>query len=139
MALADSGLEVKVGNNHGPDAEERRKAKKRTTRAVATGTASADDVERRLDGVEDQNDATLDKIPLGKSQVVNEGWDAHGRRNANGLEHALLPEVATPNITSEGKDHNNSENTLNRSIDNTKGESLGVISLPGLDVEGQKS
>jgi hypothetical protein len=47
--------------------------------------------------------------------------------------------VATPNITSEGKDHNNSENALNRSVDNTKGESLGVISLPGLDVEGQKS
>jgi hypothetical protein len=55
------------------------------------------------------------------------------------VEHALLPEVATPNITSEGKDHNNSENALNRSVDNTKGESLGVISLPGLDVEGQKS
>lgn len=44
MVVEDSGLEVEIGNNQGPDAEEGEEAEHGTARSVAVGAAGSDDV-----------------------------------------------------------------------------------------------
>jgi hypothetical protein len=139
MALADLGLEVQIGNNHRPDAEEWHEAEKSTAGTVSTSATSTDDVERRLNGVENQHDAALDKVPLSEGEIVDEGRDADSGRHTNGMKHALLPEMRTADISGKDENQDDCENALDGTVDNTESQSLGVVSLPSLNVEGQES
>lgn len=138
MALADLGLQVEVGNDHGPDRNKGDEAEEGATRAVATGTTDADDVSGGLKGVEGDHDETLDKVPLGKGALVDEGGEAKSLRDTKSAEHALLPEVGAAQVAGEGVDANNNDNAFNRAVDDAEGERLGVVRLPSLNVEGSK-
>lgn len=108
MALADLGLKVEVGDDQSPDAEEGDEAKESTAGTVATGATGTDDVEGGLDRVEDEHNAALNEVPLSEGQVVDEGRNAKVRGHADGLEHALLPEVGTTDEASEDEDADDS-------------------------------
>ncbi|KAI6752941.1 hypothetical protein HG531_005110 [Fusarium graminearum] len=79
------------------------------------------------------------KIPLSEGEIVDERRDANGGRYTNGLEHALLPEVRTADVSCKDENQDNCENALNGTVDNAESQSLGVVGLPGLNVEGQES
>jgi hypothetical protein len=139
MAFANLGLEVQISNDHRPDAEKWHEAEKSTAGTVPTSTASADNIERRLNGVENQHDTALNKVPFSEGKIVDEGRDADSGRHTNGMEHALLPEMCTADIPSKDENQDNCKNAFNGPVDNAERQSLGVVSLPGLNVEGQES
>ena len=120
MAFADLGLEVQISNDHRPDAEEWHEAEKSTARTVSTSTASADDVERRLDSVEDQHNTALNKVPFGEGKIVDERRNTDSGRYTNGMEHALLPEMCTPDIPSKDENQDDCKNALNGPVDNAE-------------------
>ena len=101
--------------------------------------AGSDDVERRLNSVQDQDDGTLDQIPLSKGELIDELGNAHGLGNSNGSEHALLPDVGSAEQAGQGVDNNENQDTFDWAVDDTKSECLGVVFIPGLDVKGQES
>lgn len=138
VVVEDSGLEVKVHEDEGPDGEEGAEAEESTAGTVAPSAASADDVEGGLDGVEHEDDSTLDHVPLSEGHLVDIVGDAHGVRKTNPAEHALLPEVTTAHDAGEDVNKDDGQNTFNGAVDDTEGESLGVVFVPGLNVESEE-
>lgn len=59
--------------------------------------------------------------------------------NTNGAQGALLPDVSASHEARQGKDRGNDEHALDGSIDDAECQSLGVVFVPGLDIEGEKS
>jgi hypothetical protein len=139
MVVEDSGLEPEVGDDEGPDAEEGDETEHGAAGAVAVGAAGADDIAARLVGVEDEDDAALDEVPLGEGEVVDPVGDAHGGGHADDAEHALLPEVGAAHEAGDGEDDDDGDDAFDGAVDDSEGEGLGVVGLPGLDVEGEES
>lgn len=139
MVGANARLKCEIGDDHGPDAEEGHKTEQGVTRSVTLGAASTDDVQRRLNSVEDADNAALDQPPLGEGELIDERGNSDIRGDAKFREHALPPEAAAADKASNGQDGNNGENALNRAVDDTKGEGLGVVGFPCLNVKGKES
>ena len=139
MVVENVGLEVEIGENHGPEAEERHKAKQCPARAVAPSTARADDVDGRLNGVEDEDDGALDKVPVDKGHVVDDKRNASILGNTKIAEEALLPERTAANVSSYGMDGDENQDALNRSVDDAEREGLGVVLVPGLYIKSERS
>lgn len=139
VVVQDVGLQVQIGNDEGPDAEEGDQAEQRVAGALTAGAARAQHVEGRLDGVEDEDDAALDEVPLGEGQLVDERRDAERGGHAQGAQHALLPEVRATHVARQGVDTNQDEDALDGAVDDAESERLGVVLIPGLDVESEES
>lgn len=139
MVVQNGGLQVKVSSHHSPDAEKGAEAKKSATRAVATGASSADNVARGLKGIEDEDDAALDEVPLTEGHVVDPRRQAECGWNTNEVEHALLPEVSAAHVAGQSVDADENEDTFDGAVDNAESKGLCVVFLPGLDVECEGS
>ena len=138
VVVKNVGLQEEVRANHGPDAEEGNEAEQGAEGALATGTARADDVERRLDRVQDEDDGALDHVPVGEGHVVYALGEAEVLRDAEETEHALLPEVRTAEIARQGVDGDQEEDALDGAVDDAESQGLGVVLIPGLNVEGEE-
>ena len=79
----------------------------------------------------------MDEVPLGEGELVDAGWEDL-LWNAKGAEHGLLPEVRAAHVAGESVDEDQDENALDRTVDNAKGQGLGMVFIPGLDVEREE-
>jgi hypothetical protein len=140
MRVENVGVQVEVDGDESPDTEEGEEAEERAAGAVTTRTAGLDDVEGGLESVEDEDEGALNKVPLREGEVVdivrNEG---EGLWYAEGAEHGLLPEVRATHVTGEGIDEDENEDALDGSVNDAEREGLGVVFIPGLNVEGEES
>lgn len=134
----DRGLEVEVRDDEGPDGEEGREAGDGGPGLLAPGAPRADDVADRLEGVEDEDDAALDHVPLCEGQAAEELGDGDRGGEAEGREHGLGPEGGAAEEAGEGVDCDEDEDAFHGPVDDAKGQGLCVVLVPGLDVEGQE-
>lgn len=91
------------------------------------------------DGVEDQHGAAVDHVPLVPGQVVEKLRDEGVLFDAESGQHGLLPEAASTHDGGECVDNAQGQDALYGTGDKTQSESLGVVFIPGLDVECEKS
>lgn len=92
----------------------------------------------RLNGVQNQDSASLNHVPLIKCQLVDYAWDEGRFWNTNGTEHRLLPEAGSA-LDGRKCIHEDQDNdTLDWSRDYAKCECFRVVFVPGLDVEGEQ-
>jgi hypothetical protein len=154
MVVEDLRIEPKVCRDQSPGYEERDETEECTARLVAAATADFDDIDGavasvsvcgrtenrvlRLDGIQDQNKSTLDHIPFVKGKVVYIVGNERIIRNANGLEHWLLPEASPSLYSCEGIDGNQDDDSFHRPRNQAESEGFRVIFVPGLYVESQE-
>lgn len=93
----------------------------------------------RLDSIQDQNKSTLNHIPLVEWKVVHIFGNESILRNANSLEHRLLPEATSTLNSCECIDSNQDQNSLHWSGNQAESECFRVVFIPGLNVEGKES
>lgn len=139
VVVEDERLKLEVGDDEEPDGKDGAEAEQGTGGVLLAGAAGADNVEGGLDRVEDEDDGALDEVPLGKGQVVDGLGDAHVFGKAESAEHALLPDVSAAEEAGEGVDKDEDEDAFDGAVDDAEGEGLGVVFIPGLDVEGEES
>lgn len=72
VVVKNLGVLLEVGDDEEPDGKEGDETDEGTTSTSATGAAGANDIERRLDRVENEDDGALNHVPLSKGQVVND-------------------------------------------------------------------
>lgn len=70
-----------------------------------------------LEGIEDKDKATVDHVPFIERQIVDVIGNEIMVRNAQGLEHGLLPKATAAFDTSNGIDDAEGQNTFDRSRD----------------------
>lgn len=70
-----------------------------------------------LEGIEDEDKATVDHVPFIERQIVDVIGDEIVVCNAQGLEHRLLPKATAAFDTSNGIDDAEGQNTFDRSRD----------------------
>ena len=145
VAVQNVRLQPQVGYHERPGGEEGEQTDEGVARAVATGAAGADHVAGGLDRVVDQHDGALDHVPLGEGEVVKEaGQGQDGAAEGEGLgntergEHALLPEGGATEVAGQGVNAHEDQDALNGPVDDAQGERLGVVLIPGLNVESQE-
>lgn len=138
MGVQDGRVEKQVRDDEHPHAEEGEETQQRTAGAVAACAAGLDDVSRRLDGVEDEDEGALDHVPLGKGQLVEGSGDAQLLGDAKGAEHGLLPEGGAAHVAGQGVDADEDEDALDGTVDDAEGEGLCVVLVPGLNVKGEE-
>lgn len=92
-----------------------------------------------MNGVQDQNKASLNHVPFVPGQFINNIRNECVIRNSKSTKHALLPEAATSNIGSESIDSAEDYNAFDRTGDKAESESLRVVFIPSLDIEGKES
>ena len=131
-------LKEEVGGNDGPGKEEGSQTVKREDGVLLAQTTSSHDVHGAQHSVEDQHRTTLDHVPVRPGQVVDDIRDDSKTRYAQTSEHGLVPEAATTNVAGECVYEAEDDDALNRTRDNTQSQSVGVIFVPGLHVEGQQ-
>lgn len=129
------GLQVKIRDDHGPHGEEGDETEESTSRSVAAGASCPNHIERRLVGVEDEDNGALDQRPLAKGHLVDQRRNNRVLWNSERAEQALLPNVAAAHIPGNEEDYDDDQDALDRTVDDTKGKGLGVVFVPGLDVE----
>jgi hypothetical protein len=134
----DDGLKEEIGRNDSPGEEERSQTVESDDGVLFALTAGSHDVHGAQDGVEDKHSAALDHVPVRPGQVVDDIRDNREARHTQASEHGLVPEAATTNVTGESVHETENDDTLNRTRDNTQSQSVGVVFIPGLNVEGQE-
>ena len=131
-------LKEEIGGNDGPGEEDRSQTVECNDGVLLAQTAGGHDIHSAQHGVEDQHQAALDHVPVRPGQVVDDIRDDCEARHAQTSEHGLVPEAATANVAGECVHKTKDDDTLNRTRDNTQGQSVSVVFIPGLHVEGQK-
>lgn len=131
-------LKEEVGGNDGPSEEEGGQTVKSNDGVLLAQTTGSHDVHGAQHGVEDQHRAALDHVPVRPGQVVDDIRDDREARQAQRSEHGLVPEAATSNVAGKCVHETEDDDTLNRTRDNTQSQSVGVVFIPGLHVEGQQ-
>jgi hypothetical protein len=135
MLGADQGLQIQVGENESPGAKEGDKSEQSASAAITAGSTSLDDVAGALEGVLDEHDGSLDHVPLREAELVENVGNPLSR-HPECREHALLPEAGASHVPGERVDEDKNQNALHRSIHDAERQSLSVILVPRLDVEG---
>ena len=88
-----------------------------------------------LESVQSKDSSAVHQIPLVPSQVVNYIWDESRLGNMDGLKKRLLPETAASKecrCTINGTER---EDTFNGARYDPKCQRMGMILVPGLNVE----
>ena len=80
----------------------------------------------------------MDHVPLGEGQVVEEVGHERELWDAERGQQGLLPEVGTAQVTGERVNANEDQDALDGPVDDAERERLGVVLVPGLDVEGEQ-
>jgi len=136
-------LESKISDDKCPRGPEGEETQERMPRAIAASTARADDVVRRLHGIEDEDNRALYHVPVREGEVVESGGNSdaagEGLGDAEGGEHGALPKGGAAEVTGQGVDADNGEDALNRAVDDAQGQGFGMVFFPGLDVEGEEA
>lgn len=91
------------------------------------------------DCVEDEDDAAIDHVPLVPGEVVHDVGQPGGLAQANRLQQALGPEAAATHVACQSEDDAENEDALDRPRHKAQGEGMGVVLVPGLDVEGEQA
>lgn len=145
VAMQNVGLQEQIGDHERPGGKEGEETDEGVARAVAAGAAGAYHVASGFDRVVDEHYGALDHVPFGKGEIVKEagqsqggGAESEGLGNAKGGEHALLPGRGAAEVTGQGVNAHEDQDTLNGSVDDAEGERLSVVLIPGLDVESEK-
>lgn len=90
-----------------------------------------------LQSVGDEHYPTINHVPFREREVVDVFGDEAVFREAEGLKHGLLPVTTAAFDAGDGIDDAQGEDAFDRTGDKAEGESLGVVLVPRLDVEGQ--
>jgi hypothetical protein len=88
-----------------------------------------------LESVQSKNSSAVHQVPLVPGQVVDCIWDEGRFGNMDGLKKRSLPETAA---SKEGRctiDGTERENTFNRARYDSECQRMGMILIPGLNVE----
>jgi hypothetical protein len=91
-----------------------------------------------LNGIQRQNKATLNHIPLVERKVVYIFGNESVFRNAHGGEHRLLPEAGSAFNSCEGIDGDQDQDSFHGSRNQAESEGLGVVFVPGLNIKGEE-
>jgi hypothetical protein len=154
VVVEDLGVEPEVGGDQGPGDEEGDQSEESATGFVAALAADFDYVDGtgicqkgrkdketgrglRLNSVEDEDATTLHHVPFIEREVVDVGRDESIMGNTGCLEHALLPEAGSTLDSCECVDQGQDDDAFDGTRYEAERESLGVVFIPGLYVEGQ--
>ena len=88
-----------------------------------------------LKGVRNKNYASIHHVPLIEWQLVEIIWDETVFGDTKRLEHRLLPEATTALDSRNSVNNAKRQDAFDRSGDNTKGQRLRIVLVPGLYVE----
>jgi hypothetical protein len=89
--------------------------------------------------VEYKNNTSINHVPFVPSQVVhNRGYEVVLLKTET-LEHGLLPEAATPQVSREGIDDTKGYNALDGTGDHAQSQGMSVVLVPGLNIKCQQS
>lgn len=138
VALPDVGLQEQIRQDAGPGAEEGEQADKGVAGAVALCATGLDHIAARLERVVDQNQRALHHPDLGEGELVQEAGEELEDGNAEGRKHGLLPERGSAEVARQDEDDDDGQDALDGPVDDAESQGLGVVLIPGLDVEGQE-
>lgn len=131
-------VQAEVDDDEGPGAEEGREAEEGFVGGLAAFASRIEDVADALDGVEDEHQAAVQHVEVAEVHGVGcfgEGVDVG---EAEGGEHGLLPVGAAAFDGCDAVDDAEGEDAFDGTGDQAEGQGVGVVLIPGLDVEGEE-
>jgi hypothetical protein len=89
--------------------------------------------------VENKNNASIYHVPFIPCEVVEDIRNEVPILQSQAFEHGALPKATTTKECSEGVHDAKREDAFNWPRDDSEGQSVGVVFIPSLDVERQRS
>ncbi len=139
VLIQNNWLEIKVCRDQNPGDEERNETENCNAGLLAPLTADSDNILSTADGAIGEDKPADHHVRLVPSHVVEEVRNDGHVWNADSFGNGLMPEVAAAHVSSEGINQAEHDQTFDWAGDKAEGESLGVVLVPGLNVEGQQS
>jgi hypothetical protein len=139
VLVQDLRVKGEVSDNESPGTEERSKAQERIVGSVATVTANFENVTDALDGVVSKNQGAIEHVEVAKVHGVSNLGQRFEVGQSKSRKHGLLPVAATTLDGSDGVDDAEGQDAFDRAGHQSQSQGVGVVLIPGLDVESQKS
>ena len=89
--------------------------------------------------VKNKNNTSIYHVPFIPCEVVEDIRNEVPILQSQAFEHGPLPKATTTKECSEGVHDTKREDAFNWPRDDSKGQSVGVVFIPSLDVERQRS
>jgi hypothetical protein len=138
VGVQDLRVQGQVGDDEGPGAGEGEQAEEGVVGSVAAGAAGFEDVLDALVGVDSENHGAVQHVEVAEVHGVGCFGEGGSEGDSKGGQHGLLPVAAAAFDGCDGVDDAKGYDALDGTGYQAEGEGVGVVLIPGLDVEGQE-
>jgi hypothetical protein len=135
VVLKDGRVEIEISRHKDPSQNKRKKAVEGLDGVLSFLLSNLHDMGYARANSKKENKRAVNEIPLSKRDLIDSLRNEPELGDTDGLEHGLMPKAAPSHVCSDSKDNTKRQYAFNGSRYNPKRQDLGIVHVPGLNVE----